>query len=192
MAELIVGIRFTETGLAGAFVIDPERFEDERGFLARSYSEAEFAARGLGVRFVESNIAFNARRHTVRGMHFQRAPHAQAKLVRCTAGAVYDVILDLRPDSETFGRWFAVELTAENHRMLFVPEGFAHGYQTLADATEVFYQVSAFYAPGHLGGVRWDDPAFRIEWPATEGVTINERDRAYADFTRHAPEGKAV
>lgn len=188
-----MGIGFTETGLAGAFVIDPERFEDERGFLARSYSEGEFAARGLGVRFVESNIAFNARRHTLRGMHFQRAPRAQAKLVRCTAGAVYDVILDLRPGSETFGRWFAAELTAENCRMLFVPEGFAHGYQTLADATEVFYQVSDFYAPDHSGGVRWDDPAFRIEWPATEGVTINERDRAYADFgARPSDEGGAV
>ncbi|MFL6255479.1 MAG: dTDP-4-dehydrorhamnose 3,5-epimerase [Pyrinomonadaceae bacterium] len=184
---------FTETPLGGAFVIEPERFDDERGFLARSYSAEEFAARGIGVRFVESNITFNARRRTVRGMHFQRAPRSQAKLVRCTNGTVYDVILDLRPGSETFGRWFGVELTAENRRMLFVPEGFAHGYQTLADRAEVFYQVSDFYAPEHSGGVRWDDPAFRIEWPATEGVIINERDRAYADFGTHpAPGGGAV
>jgi dTDP-4-dehydrorhamnose 3,5-epimerase len=181
-----VAINFTPTGLGGVFVIDPERFDDERGFLARGYSELEFAAQGLGVRLVEAIISFNLRRHTIRGMHFQRAPRAQAKLVRCTAGAIYDVVIDLRSGSETFGRWEAVELTAENRRMLFIPEGFAHGFQTLADATEVFYQVSDVYAYDCADGVRWDDPAFRIEWPATEGVTINERDRAYPDFRADA------
>lgn len=183
-----MGINFTETALRGAFVIEPERFDDERGFLARSFSESEFTSRGLVGCMVESNISFNARRHTVRGMHYQRAPHAQAKLVRCTAGAVYDVIIDLRPDSESYGRWVGVELSAANRLALYVPAGFAHGFQTLADATEVFYQMSAYYAPQSAAGVRWDDPAFRIEWPATGGVTINERDRTYPDF-RPAPRG---
>ena len=177
-----MGIKFTPTSLGGAYVIDPERFPDERGFLARGYSEEEYAALGISRPLLEALISFNIRRHTVRGMHFQRAPRAQAKLVRCTAGAIYDVIIDLRPGSETFGRWDAVELTAESRRMLYVPEGFAHGYQTLADATEVFYLASDVYAPECAGVVRWDDPAFGIEWPATEGVTVNERDRTCPDF----------
>ncbi|HEX8117327.1 MAG TPA: dTDP-4-dehydrorhamnose 3,5-epimerase family protein, partial [Pyrinomonadaceae bacterium] len=138
-----MGITFKETGLAGAFVVEPERFDDERGFLARAFSESEFAARGLNARFIESNISFNVRRHTVRGMHYQRAPHAQAKLVRCTAGAVFDVVIDLRRGSETYARWFGLELTARNRLALYVPEGFAHGYQTLTDAAEVFYQMSS-------------------------------------------------
>lgn len=177
-----MGIKFTPSGLAGAFIIDPERYDDERGFVARSFSEEEFAAHGIGARLVESNISFNLRRHTVRGMHFQRPPREQAKLVRCTAGGIYDVIIDLRPGSATYGRWEGVELTAENHRMLFIPGGFAHGFQTLADATEVFYQVSEVYAPDCADGVRWDDPAFRIEWPTNAGVTLNERDGSYPDF----------
>jgi dTDP-4-dehydrorhamnose 3,5-epimerase len=172
-----VGIKFTPTRLAGVYVIDPERFPDERGFLARGYSEEEFAAHGIHRPLVEAIISFNERRHTVRGLHYQRAPRAQAKLVRCTAGAIYDVVVDLRPGSETFGRWEAAELTAANRRMLYVPEGFAHGYQTLEDATEVFYLASDIYSPEHAGGLRWDDPAIGVEWPATDGVTINERDR---------------
>src|SRR4051812_33868286 len=142
-----VGIRFTPLGLCGAYVIDPERFPDGRGFLARAYSAAEFAALDISRPLVEAIISFNERRHTVRGLHYQRAPRAQAKLVRCTAGAIYDVVVDLRPTSETFGRWEAVELTARNRRMLYVPEGFAHGYQTLEDATEVFYLASDIYSP---------------------------------------------
>lgn len=177
-----MAIKFTETGLTGVYVVDPERFPDERGFLARGYAEEEFAAHGIHRPLVEALISFNEKRYTVRGMHYQRAPRAQAKLVRCTAGAIYDVVIDLRPGSETFGRWEAVELTAESRRLLYVPEGFAHGYQTLADRTEVFYLASDVYAPDHAGGVRWDDPAFRIEWPATDGVIINERDRTCADF----------
>ena len=134
---------FTETKLKGAFVVEQNLFEDERGFFARSWSEREFAAAGLDARLVECNISFNHRRGTLRGMHFQRAPHAQAKLVRCTMGAIYDVIVDLRPDSETFKQWFGVELTAQNRRMLYVPaEGFAHGFQTLADDTQVSYHVT--------------------------------------------------
>lgn len=185
-----MAIKFKETALKGVFVVEPERFDDERGFLARSFSEPEFAAHGLNVCMAESNISFNARRHTVRGMHYQRAPHAQAKLVRCTAGAVYDVVIDLRPGSETYARWVGVELTAENRLALYVPEGFAHGFQTLSDATEVFYQMSAYYAPQSAAGVRWDDPAFRIAWPSTDGVTINERDRTYPDFRPAARGGE--
>lgn len=177
-----MGIIFRETKLKGAFVIDPERFDDERGFFARSFSEKEFESQGINPRMAECNISFSRKRYTIRGMHYQSAPHAQAKLVRCTKGAIYDVIIDLRPESPTFKQWIGEELTAENRRMLFVPGGFAHGFQTLVDDTEVFYQVSDFYAPETAGGVRWNDPAFAIRWPASDGVIINERDRAYPDF----------
>ncbi|MCA1627005.1 MAG: dTDP-4-dehydrorhamnose 3,5-epimerase [Acidobacteria bacterium] len=176
---------FRETKLAGAFVIEQELFEDERGFFARSWSEREFAAQGLATRLAECNISFNKQRGTLRGMHFQREPHAQAKLVRCTAGAIYDVIIDLRPESPTCKQWIGVELTARNRRMLYVPEGFAHGFQTLEDETEIFYQMSDVYAPEAGGGVRWDDPAFGIVWlpPDEDGRIINARDREYPDFT---------
>ena len=177
-----MGMIFKETKLQGAFRIEPERFDDHRGFLARSFSRLEFEAHGLNPRMVECNISFNKRRGTVRGMHFQAAPHAQAKLLRCTAGAIYDVIIDLRPGSATHSQWVGTELTAENRLMLYVPEGFAHGYQTLKDETEVLYQVTDYYAPQSAGGVRWNDPAFGIAWPETERVIINERDRAYPDF----------
>lgn len=177
-----MGMTFRETELNGAFIIEPEKFEDERGFFARSFSADEFEAHGLTSVLVECSLSFNRRRHTIRGMHFQRAPHAQAKLVRCTAGAIYDVIIDLRPDSTTFGRWVGVELTAENRHMLYVPEGLAHGFQTLSDETEVFYQLSAPYMLASCGGVRWNDPAFAVRWRANDGVTINERDQAYPDF----------
>ena len=172
----------TETKLKGAFLIEPQRFEDERGFFARVWSEAEFAARGIESRFVESNLSFSSRRGTLRGMHFQTAPYAQAKLVRCTRGAIFDVGIDLRPDSPTFRQWVGAELSADNRRMLYLPGEFAHGFQTLEDDTEVFYQVSAVYAPGHDGGVRWDDPAFRIEWPHAAERVIIARDREYPDF----------
>jgi dTDP-4-dehydrorhamnose 3,5-epimerase len=175
---------FKETELAGAFVIEQELFEDARGFFARTWSEREFAAQGLNARLAECNLSFNRRKGTLRGMHFQRAPHAQAKLVRCTMGAIYDAIIDLRPDSPTFKSWFGVELTADNRRMLYVPEGFAHGFQTLADETEVFYQVSDVFAPELADGVRWDDPAFGVVWPDNDGAEriIIERDRQYPDF----------
>jgi dTDP-4-dehydrorhamnose 3,5-epimerase len=175
---------FNETKLAGAFVIEQELFADERGFFARSWSEREFAARGLDARLAECNISFNHRRGTLRGMHFQRAPRAQPKLVRCTTGAIYDVIIDLRRESETFRQWVGVELTASNRRMLYVPAGFAHGFQTLADETEVFYQMSEVFAPECAGGVRWDDPAFGIVWPDNDGEEriIIARDREYPDF----------
>ena len=177
-----MGITFRETKLKGAFVIEPESFTDERGVFARSFSEKEFESHGINPRIAECNISVSNKRHTIRGMHFQTAPFAQAKLVRCTKGAIYDVIIDLRPESPTFKQWIGEELTAENRRMLFVPEGFAHGFQTLVDDTEVFYQVSDFYAPENAGGVRWNDPAFGIKWPAMDGVTINIRDQNYSDF----------
>lgn len=175
---------FNETKLAGAFVIEQELFADVRGFFARSWSVREFAERGLDARLAECNISFNHRKGTLRGMHFQNDPHAQAKLVRCTSGAIYDVIVDLRAASETFRQWIGVELTAANRRMLYVPVGFAHGFQTLADDTEVFYQMSDVFAPECAGGVRWDDPAFGIAWPDNGGAEriIIARDREYPDF----------
>jgi dTDP-4-dehydrorhamnose 3,5-epimerase len=172
---------FSATALAGAYLIEPERLEDERGFFARTWCVDEFAARGLNPRLVQCSISFNRRKGTLRGMHFQAAPHEEAKLVRCTRGAIYDVIVDLRPDSPTFKRWTAVDLTAENRRMLYVPEGFAHGFQTLEDESEVSYQMSEYYHAASARGVRWDDPAFGIEWPVEER-TISARDRHYPDF----------
>lgn len=175
-------IIFKETKLQGAYVIEPEKFEDQRGFFARSFSQTEFADRGLRTHFVEAGISFNLRKHTVRGMHLQAAPYAQAKLVRCTRGAIYDVMLDLRPESPTYKQWVAETLSEENRLMLYIPEGFAHGFQTLADGSELFYQLSAGYHPPSERGVRWNDPAFAIRWPVTDGIIINERDRTYTDF----------
>lgn len=169
--------------MGGAFVVEPERFEDERGFFARNWSAREFAERGLDPALVECNISFNRRAGTLRGMHYQAAPHGQVKLVRCPRGAVYDAVIDLRPGSPTFRQWVGVELSEENGRMLYVPAEFAHGFQTLADDTEVFYQMSAYYAPESGRGVRWDDPAFGIEWPEAAARLMNARDRNYPDFT---------
>jgi dTDP-4-dehydrorhamnose 3,5-epimerase len=185
-----VGIVLKETKLEGAFVVEPERFEDERGFFARAWSRAEFEARGLNPRVAECYLSFNRKKGTLRGMHFQSPPHAQAKLVRCTAGAVCDVIVDLRPGSATFKQWAGVELTARNRLMLYVPEGFAHGFQALEDDAEVFYQVSERYASESAGGVRWDDPAFGIEWPLRVEV-INYRDASYENFEGPCPSAAA-
>ena len=176
-------MNFTETKIGGVYVLDPKRFEDERGFFAPAFSAREFEARGMAGRFVESNISYSRRRGTIRGMHYQAAPNGQAKLVRCTRGAVYDVAVDLRPDSPTYGEWVGVELTAENRRMLYLPGDCGHGFQTLVDETEVFYMVSSPYAPESGRGFRWDDPAFRIEWPETEERILVERDRNYPDYT---------
>jgi len=173
---------FTETKLNGAFIVEPERFEDERGFFALSWSRKEFAARGLDSELAECNISFNKQKGTVRGMHYQQPPYGQTKLVRCTGGAIYDVIIDLRPMSATFKCWAGVELTESNHLMLYVPKDFAHGFQTLQDNTEVFYQMSTPYSPESGRGLRWNDPAFGIEWPESTGVIMNERDQAYTDF----------
>jgi dTDP-4-dehydrorhamnose 3,5-epimerase len=173
---------FTPTDLEGAFIVDIEPREDERGFFARAWAREEFEANGLSTEVAQANIAFNHRKGTLRGMHFQRPPHAEVKVVRCVRGALYDVIVDLRPESPTWKRWLGVELTADNRRMLYIPEGFAHGYQTLADATEAYYQVSEFYAPDAEGGVRWDDPAFGIEWPDPDPPVMSQKDRTWPDY----------
>jgi len=172
---------FWETKLPGAFVIDQERRDDERGFFARTFCREEFVARGLNPNVAQCNVSFNKRKGTLRGMHYQVPPSAEAKLIRCTAGAIFDVIIDLRESSATFRQHVAVELSAGTGKMLYVPEGCAHGFQTLVDDTEVFYQMSHAYAPESARGVRWDDPAFGIEWPAAERI-LHERDRNYPEF----------
>ena len=169
---------FRETELKGVFIVEPEIIEDERGFFALSWTPDEFEVRGLNPRLVQCNISFNKLNGTVRGMHFQKKPHEEAKLVRCTRGAIYDVAIDLRNDSPTRYRWVAAELTGDNHRMLYIPEGCAHGYQTLTDNTELFYQMSEYYHPESAGGVRWDDPAFGIRRPLAVTV-IAKRDASY-------------
>jgi dTDP-4-dehydrorhamnose 3,5-epimerase len=174
-------MRFTETVVSGAFVVEPDLIEDERGFFARIWCQQEFRVHGLNPELVQCSISFNRAKGTLRGLHYQMAPHDEAKVVRCTMGAIYDVALDLRPDSSTFGAHEAVVLTARNRRMLYVPEGCAHGFLTLEDDTEVAYQMSEFYAPGAARGVRWDDPAFAIRWPDDVRV-IAERDRTYPDI----------
>jgi dTDP-4-dehydrorhamnose 3,5-epimerase len=169
-------MKFTETKLRGAFVIEPEPVTDERGFFARTWCEREFDEHALHARFVQCSISFNVKRGTLRGMHYQTAPCEEVKLVRCTRGALHDVIIDLRSDSPTFTQHVAVVLTAENRKMMYVPQGFAHGFQTLEDNSEVFYQISEFHHPDHAAGVACDDPAFGIEWPVADRI-MSERDR---------------
>jgi dTDP-4-dehydrorhamnose 3,5-epimerase len=172
---------FVPTALSGAFVIEPERHQDQRGFFARTWCAREFANHGLNPRLVQCSMSFNKRKGTLRGMHYQAVPYPEAKLVRCTMGAIYDVIIDLRPSSPTYKQHVGVELTAENRKMLYIPESFAHGFQTLADDNEVLYQMSEFYSPDHARGVRWNDPAFGIVWPPDNRMII-DRDRGYPDF----------
>ena len=172
---------FRQTKLAGVFEIDVEPKPDDRGFFARSWCREEFEKHGLNSKLVQCNVSFNSRKGTLRGMHYQAAPYGEAKLVRCTTGALYDVVLDLRPEMPTFKNWIAVHLTAANRKMIYIPEGCAHGFLTLEDNTEVFYQMSEFYHADAARGVRWDDPAFRIGWPRAAEV-ISERDRSYPDF----------
>jgi dTDP-4-dehydrorhamnose 3,5-epimerase len=162
-------------------VLEPERAEDARGFFARTWCEREFRAHGLDTRIAQCSVSFNKRKGTLRGLHYQVPPGAEAKLVRCTRGALFDVVVDLRPGSPTFTRHFGVVLSAENHKMVYVPAGCAHGFQTLEDDTEIHYQISEFYAPDLQRGVRWDDPLFAIPWPP-DSRTIIERDRTYPDF----------
>ena len=172
---------FTRLALDGAYLIELKKIEDHRGFFARTFCQREFEEHGLNPRLVQCNISFNPARGTLRGMHYQRVPFAETKLVRCTRGAIYDVIIDLRSDSHTYRLWQGVELTAANRRMIYVPEGFAHGYLSLTDESEVVYQVSEFYTPGSEAGIRWDDPAFAIKWPI-EPKVISDKDRAHTDF----------
>jgi dTDP-4-dehydrorhamnose 3,5-epimerase len=174
-------VTFGETGLAGAWVLAPERFADDRGFFARTFCREEFAARGLDTAVAQCSVSYNHRRGTVRGLHYQAAPREEAKLVRCTRGAIFDAIVDVRLGSPTRGKHFAVVLTAENGLQLFIPKGMAHGFQTLEDATEVFYQISAPYAPELARGYRFDDPAFGIPWPLPVTV-LSDRDRDLPRF----------
>lgn len=173
---------FWETKIKGAFLIELEPVEDERGFFARSWCQEEFKSRGLNPGLVQCNISFNHKKGTLRGMHYQTAPHEDAKLVRCTRGQIYDVIIDLRLQSPTYKQWLAVELSADNRKMLYIPEGFAHGFQTLTDNTEVFYQMSEFYHPECAEGVRWNDPAFGIRWPETVERIISAQDQNYPGY----------
>ena len=175
-------MRFQELNLAGAWLIDAEMIGDERGAFARTWCSKEFAARGIEAPMVQSSVSLNHRRGTLRGMHFQGPPSREGKLVRCTHGAVCDVIVDIRKDSPTYLQHAAVELSAENSRSLYVPPGFAHGFQTLEDDTIVFYIMNDFYQPETAGGARWNDPAFSINWPIADPTSMSDRDRDWPDF----------
>ena len=172
---------FIPTPLHGVLLIEPELRSDERGAFARTWCQRDFEVRGLSTRLAQCSVSFNVRRATLRGLHFQAEPHAEAKLVRVTRGAIYDVALDLRPASSTYLQWFAAELSAENRHMLYIPEGCAHGFQTLTDDAEVFYQISEFYEPNAGRGVRWNDPVFGIHWPLGNPI-LSDRDRNYPDY----------
>jgi dTDP-4-dehydrorhamnose 3,5-epimerase len=172
---------FTETILKGAYVIDIKRLEDDRGFFGRSFCRNEFESYGLNPNVAQCNISFNKKRGTLRGMHMQQAPYGETKLIRCSRGRIYDVIIDLRSDSETYTKWVGVELSAESYRMLYVPQGFAHGFITLEDETDVEYQISEFFTQGASAGYLWNDPAFNIQWPI-EPVVISEKDSANPRF----------
>jgi dTDP-4-dehydrorhamnose 3,5-epimerase len=174
-------MKFLETKILGVFEVHLEPICDERGFFARSWCREDFQSHGLNPSLAQSSVSFNTRKGTLRGMHYQAVPHQEAKLVRCTRGAIYDVVVDLRPQSPTFKGWTGATLTAENRQMMYVPEGCAHGFLTLEDATEVFYQISEPYHAESGRGVRWNDDAFRIAWPASVEV-ISDRDRGYPDF----------
>jgi dTDP-4-dehydrorhamnose 3,5-epimerase len=173
---------FTPTHLEGAMLIDVERHSDERGFLARTYCEREFAEHGVAMRIVQSSTIYSPTRDTLRGLHYQKKPHSEIKLVRCTRGSIFVVIVDLRRESPTWRQWLGVELSALNERLLYVPEGFAQGYQTLEDETEVLYHMSRQYVPEAAWGVRWNDPGLAIDWPPAERRTISERDEGWPDY----------
>jgi dTDP-4-dehydrorhamnose 3,5-epimerase len=179
-------MRFRETAIPGVWVIDVEPASDERGLFARTFDAALFAERRLGAEFVQCSTSFNDRAGTLRGLHYQAPPHGEQKIVRCTAGAIFDVLVDLRPDSATHTRWEAVELSSDNRRAVHVPRGVAHGFLTLADASEVLYMMDTPHRPEAARGVRWDDPCFAIEWPNSRGeLIISDRDRSYPDYAVH-------
>lgn len=174
---------FHETRLYGAYIVEIEKRSDNRGFFARSFCRNEFAKHGLTPDVMQANIGFSRLRGTLRGLHYQLAPHGEAKLVRCVSGSVYDVILDLRPDSPTREQWLGIELNAADYRLVYVPEGCAHGYLVLENNTEVSYQVSRFYTPEAEKGVRWNDPKFNIQWPGTENILVSEKDQNWPDWS---------
>jgi len=171
-------MRFEETVLKGAWLVAPEPVHDERGFFARSFCVQEFGARGLETKFVQHSMSFSRTRHTLRGIHFQRAPYAEVKIVSCIQGAIFDVIVDLRPGSPTYRQWVAFDLTAQNRLQLYVPKGFAHGHQTLMDETTVAYLISEFHVPAAAGGIRYDDPLLAIDWPAPPSI-LSDNDRQW-------------
>lgn len=175
-------MKFNKTAILGAYIIELEKIGDERGFFARAWCQKEFREHDLVTQFVQCNLSFNKRGNTLRGMHYQSAPLEEVKLVRCTRGAIFDVIIDLRFESSTFLKWIGVELTSDNYNMLYIPEGFAHGYLTLTEEAEVFYQVSQFYSPNHERGIRWNDPVFGIDWPIDGDVVISEKDNNWPNF----------
>lgn len=174
---------FRSLTIAGAYLIELEPREDNRGMFARQYSEDEFISKGLNAYWPEINVSANRRIDTLRGMHFQKAPHEEVKLIRCTRGKIFDVVLDLRPDSPSFRRWYGAELSQENRSSLYVPAGCAHGYQTMLDDCEVLYLVSTRYVGGAEGGIRWDDPYFSIEWPKAMERVISSKDQSWPDFS---------
>lgn len=174
-------MKFQPTSLPGVFVIDTEPISDDRGFFARTWCQDEFKRLGLAADFVQCSISYNRRRGTLRGMHYQKSPHEEVRLVRCTKGGIFDVALDLRPDSQTFKQWFGTELSDQNRKQMYIPKGCAHGFLTLSDDAEVFYQISEFHHPESAAGVRWDDPAFGIQWPA-EVAVLHQRDATYPSF----------
>ncbi|MCX7700488.1 MAG: dTDP-4-dehydrorhamnose 3,5-epimerase [Gemmataceae bacterium] len=179
-------LRFHELPLRGAFLIEPESFHDIRGSFTRIWCRSEAAAHELNTEWAQVNVSHNHRRGTLRGLHFQYPPHQEVKLVQCIAGAVFDVMVDLRQGSPTFGRWYGAELTAENQRLLYIPKGFAHGYLTLVDNAKVLYQVSQFYQPDHQGGYRYDDPKFGIQWPkVADDFILSDRDRSLPYWSPH-------
>lgn len=175
-------MKFTECPLSGAYVIDIEERHDARGFFARAWCAREFEDHGLKPELIQANISANTKPGTIRGLHYQIEPYQESKLVRCTRGAIFDVLVDVRPDSPTRGHWFGVELTAQNHRMLYVPEGCAHGYQSLVADTEVMYHVSQVYSPECERGLRWNDPAIGIVWPIVDGIIVSEKDSSWPNY----------
>lgn len=184
---MVSAMKFTATPLVGAYVVDLEKREDSRGYFARSWCQKEFEQQKLETQFVQCNLSYNKEKGTLRGMHFQLSPHQEVKFVRCVSGSIYDVIIDLRKDSATYCKWFGVELSSKSGRALYVPKGFAHGYVTLENDSEVFYQVSDFYEPSAERGVRWNDPVFGIQWPKVNQTLISPKDLALPDFN---PEDK--
>jgi dTDP-4-dehydrorhamnose 3,5-epimerase len=172
---------FTKTKIKDVYILEPELLADDRGFFARSFCKEEFRQSGLETDIVQSNISYNRKKGTLRGMHYQTAPYEEAKIVSCTKGAIYDIVLDLRKDSETYMEWIAIELTDKNFKMVYVPKGHAHGFQTLKDNTIVYYQMTEFFHPECSKGIKWDDPSFKIKWPIDK-LTISSKDRSYPNF----------
>jgi len=175
-------LKFEKTPLSGSYVIDVEPISDERGFFSRVWCQREFTEHGLETGFVQTNLAGTRKKATIRGFHYQMGDDAEVKLVRCIKGSIFDVAIDLRKDSPSYGKWYGVELSADNHRMFYIPKGCAHGYQTLTEDSETLYQVSAFYAPGSERGIRWDDEYFSVDWPIKENINLSEKDRQWPDY----------